>query len=95
MSEQDEAGKPALSSDNPDPDVGEEGEKGLGTETGAEGAAADEGGGVVESMPDARGEVRYPDTEDPDEQRSDAVPQEGGVDEDPDTATDAAPGAED
>ena len=46
-------------------------------------------------MPDARGEVRYPDVEDPDELRSDAVPEEGEVDEDPDTETDAAPGAKD
>ena len=95
MSEQDEPRKPALRRDNPDPDIGGEGDKGLGSETGAEGAAADPGGGVTESMPDARGEVRYPDVEDPDALRSDAVPEEGGVDEDPDTETDAAPGAKD
>jgi hypothetical protein len=95
MSEQDEPRKPAMRRDNPDPDIGAEGEKGLGSETGAEGAAADPGGGVTESMPDARGEVRYPDVEDPDALRSDAVPEEGEVDEDPDTETDAAPGAKD
>jgi hypothetical protein len=95
MSEQGESKKAALRKDNPDPDVGDEGDKGLGTETGAKGAAADSGEDVTKSMPDARGEVRYPDVEDPDEQRSDAVPEEGGVDEDPDTSTDAAPGAKD
>ena len=60
MSEQDESKKAALRRDNPDPDVGDEGDKGLGSETGAEGAAADPGDDVTESMPDARGEVRYP-----------------------------------
>ena len=50
---------------------------------------------MTKEMPDARGEVRYPDVEDPDELRSDAVPEEGGVDTDPDTETDAAPGAKD
>ena len=44
MSEQDESSKPALKQDNPDPDIGDEGDKGLGTETGAEGAAADRAG---------------------------------------------------
>ena len=95
MNEHDEPSKPALNRDNPDPDVGEEGDKGLGTESGAEGAAADEGQAVTDLMPDARGEVRYPDMEDPDELRSEAVPEEGQVEEDPDTATDAAPGAKD
>jgi hypothetical protein len=95
MSEQGESKKAALRKDNPDADAGEEGGKGLGTETGAEGAAADSGGDVTKAMPDARGEVRYPDVEDPDEHRSDAVPKEGHADEDPDTTTDAAPGAKD
>jgi hypothetical protein len=95
MSDQGESKKPALRKDNPDPDSGDEGDKGLGTERGAEGAAADSGEDVTESMPDARGEVRYRDVEDPDKQRSDAVPEEGEVDEDPDTSTDAAPGAKD
>ncbi len=95
MSEQEKSKKGALRKDNPDPDVGPEGDKGLGSETGAEGAAADPGHDVTDEMPDARGEVRYPDVEDPDKVRSDAVPEEGGVDEDPDTATDAAPGAKD
>ena len=94
-SEHDESSKPALNRDNPDPDSGAEGDKGLGTESGAEGAAADEGESVVDQMPEARGEVRYPDMEDPDEKRSDAVPEEGRVEKDPDTATDATPGAHD
>jgi hypothetical protein len=95
MSDQGESKKPALRKDNPDPDIGGEGDKGLGTETGAEGGAADSGRDVTKEMPDARGEVRYPDVEDPDELRSDAVPVEGEVDTDPDTETDAAPGAKD
>ena len=91
MSEHDESSKPALNRDNPDPDSGDEGDKGLGSETGA----SDEGSDVIEEMPEARGEVRYPDVEDPDDVRPNVVPQEGGVEEDPDTATDdAAPGAE-
>ena len=44
-------------------------------------------------MPDSRGEVRYPDHEDPDELRSDAVPQEGEVEEDPATRGEASRGA--
>ena len=95
MSEQGKSKKGALRKDNPDPDIGDEGDKGLGSETGAEGAAADPGEDVTKSMPDARGEVRYPDVEDPDELRSDAVPEEGHVDTDPNTETDAAPGAKD
>ena len=91
MSEHDETGKPALRRDNPDPDRGGEGDKGLGTDTGASG----EGSDVIEEMPEARGEVRYPDVEDPDELRPEGVPEEGAVEQDPDTETDAAPGAED
>ena len=92
MSEHDESSKPALNSDNPDPHRGDEGDKCLGTETGA----SDEGSDLTEEMPEARGEVRYPDVEDPDEVRPNVVPVEGGVEEDPDTVTDdAAPGAKD
>ena len=90
MSEHDETSKPALDDDNP-PQQKDDGEKGLGTEVGA----ASEGSDLIDEMPEARGEVRYPDVEDPDELRSDAVPKEGGVDKDPDTARNAAPGAED
>jgi len=92
MSEHDEPAKPALHADNPDPPEGPDGDKGLGTDTGAE---VTEGSDVIDSMPDARGEVRYPDTEDPDEMRPNVVPMEGHVEEDPDTATDASPGAKD
>ena len=95
MSEHDESNEPALNRDNPDPDVGDEGDKGLGSESGAEGAAVDEDQPVTDMMPEARGEVRYPDVEDPDDVRPDVVPEEGEVEEDPDTATDAAPGADD
>ena len=95
MSDKGESKKAALRRDNPDPDAGDEGDKGLGSETGAEGAAADSGDDVTKEMPDARGEVRYPDMEDPDEMRSDVVLEEGDVEEDPDTSTDAAPGAKD
>ena len=94
MSDDDPA-KPALSEDNPDPPRGDEGDKGLGTETGAEGAAADTGDSVVHDIPERRGEVRYPDVEDPDEHRPSAAPQEGHVEEDPDTSDDASTGAKD
>jgi len=89
MSEHDETSKPALDEDNPPQQEGD-GQEGLGTETGAE---VSEGSDVIDSMPEARGEVRYPDMEEPDEMRPDVVPMEGHVEEDPDTETDAAPGA--
>ncbi len=88
MSEHEDKG--ARDADNPPQQEGDS-DKGLGTETGASDAGSD----LIEEMPEARGEVRYPDVEDPDELRSDAVPEEGGVDKDPDTETDAAPGAKD
>jgi len=91
MSEHDEPSKPALNEDNPPQQEGD-GEQGLGTETGAEISA---GSNVIDSIPEARGEVRYPDTEEPDEQRPEIAPQEGHVEEDPDTATDASTGAKD
>lgn len=91
MSEHDETGKPALRRDNPDPDRGTEGDEGLGTETGASRAGSD----LIEEMPETRGEVRYPDVEDPDEVRPEGVPEAGAVEQDPDTETDAAPGAKD
>jgi hypothetical protein len=95
MSEHDEPAKPALSKDNPDPPRGTEGDKGLGSETDAEGAAADSGDDVTKDMPKRRGEVRYPDVEDPDEHRPTAVPQEGHVEKNPDTSDDASTGAKD
>jgi hypothetical protein len=94
MSDDDPA-KPALGEDNPDPPEGDQGDKGLGSRTGAEGAAADSGEDVTKDMPQRRGDVRYPDGEDPDEARPDAVPQEGHVEEDPKRTGDASPGAKD
>ena len=91
MSEHDEPSKPALNADNADADKGEEGDKGLGTEVGA----SEEGSDVIDSIPESRGEVRYPDKEDMEEERPDTAPQEGHVEEDPDTATDASTGAKD
>jgi hypothetical protein len=46
-------------------------------------------------MPQRRGDVRYPDGEDPDEGRPDAVPQEGHVEEHAKRTGDASPGAKD
>ncbi len=89
--ENDEA-KPALDADNP-PQQDEDGDKGLGTKEGVAGGPGEEGQDVTKLMPDARGEVKYPPMESPDEMRPPAVPQEGHVEEDPDTVTDAAPGA--
>lgn len=91
MSEHDESGKPALSKDNPPQQEGDS-EKGLGTETGAE---VSEGSDVIDSIPESRGDVRYPDKEDMEEERPETAPQEGHVEEDPDTATDASTGAKD
>ncbi len=93
MSEHDEPAKPALQADNPDPPKGPDGEKGLGTDVGAD--VTEPGSDVIDSMPEARGEVRYPDVEEPDEMRPDVVPMDGHVEEDPDTATDASTGAKD
>jgi hypothetical protein len=94
MSDHDPA-KPALAKDNPDPPQGGEGDKGLGSQTGAEGAAADSGDAVTKAMPQRRGYVRYPDGEDPDQGRPDAVPQEGHVEEHAKRTGDASPGAKD
>jgi hypothetical protein len=66
-----------------------EGEKGLGVETGA----SEPGSDLTEEMPPARGEVRYPDVEDP--EGPPRTPKEGHVDPDADKTTDAAPGAKD
>ncbi|MCP9486472.1 MAG: hypothetical protein MSC30_11465 [Gaiellaceae bacterium MAG52_C11] len=90
MSDHEES-KGALDADNPPQQEGDS-EKGLGTETGAE---ITEGSDVIDSMPEERGEVRYPDKEDMEEERPSIAPQEGHVEEDPDTATDASTGAKD
>lgn len=95
MSEHDETAKPALHKDNPDPPEGEEGHKGLGSETGAEDGPGEDGRDVTELMPENRGEVRYPDMENPDDVRPEGVPKEGHVDEDADTSHDASTGARD
>ncbi len=91
MSEHDESNKPALNEDNPPQQQGD-GEQGLGTETGAEVSGGTDMPGM---MPEERGEVRYPDKEDMEEERPDIAPQEGHVEEDPDTAADASKGAKD
>jgi hypothetical protein len=73
------------------PDQSGEGDKGLGTETDAEPGGPDD---VARLAPERRGEVRYPDVENPDEHRSEAVPKEGGVDDDPDRATGSSSGSQ-
>ncbi len=85
--------KGGLHRDNPplDPDAGDQG---LGTETGAEGGPGDPAQDVTRLAPERRGEVRYPDKEEFSEERPTTAPVEGAVEEDPDTATDAAKGAE-
>jgi hypothetical protein len=79
-----EGGKP------PAPGLAEEeaGEKGLGSETGAS-----EGGGEQgpKTMPERRGEVRYPDVPNP--EGPPRTPQEGEVDPDASQETDASAGA--
>ncbi len=90
MSEHEER-KGARDEDNP-PQQEDDGQEGLGTDTGAEISAGTDMPGM---MPESRGEVRYPDTEEPDEERPSIAPQEGHVEEDPDTATDASKGAKD
>ena len=50
---------------------------------------------VLDRMPDQRGAgVRYPDDENPDEERPDIAPQEGHVEVDPETVREASPGAD-
>lgn len=93
MSEHNEA-KGALDTDNP-PQQDEDGGKGLGTKEGVAGGPGEEGQDVTKLMPDARGDVKYPPMETPDEMRPEGVPQEGEVDEDPAIADDGAPKAKD
>jgi hypothetical protein len=88
----DETAKPALDDDNPEPPKGDKGGKGLGTEAGVAQPGDQD---VLERMPERRGEVKYPDVENPDEQRPNVVPQEGHIEEDPDRSHDASKGAKD
>jgi hypothetical protein len=90
MTDQDASTKAALDDDNSEPPRGDKGERGLGTESGVT-QAGDQS--VLEEMPERRGEVKYPDVENPDEKRPDRVPQEGHIEEDPKTVRDASPGA--
>ena len=72
--------KAALASDNP-PQQPDDGGKGLGTETRGGTERERERQDVTEKAPERRGEVRYPDKEDPDENRPTPVPKEGSVEE--------------
>ncbi|MDX6569454.1 MAG: hypothetical protein QOH15_2032 [Gaiellales bacterium] len=90
MTDQDTSTKPALDDDNPEPPRGDKGGRGLGTEAGVTEAGDQR---VLDEMPERRGEVKYPDTEHPDEQRPERVPQEGHIEEDPKRVRDASPGA--
>jgi len=94
MSEHDDhdESKGGLHKDNPEPE--DTTDKGLGGETGGDRGPNDPGSRVTDSMPESRGEVRYPDTENPDDAREDAVPVEGGVDTDPDRVRDASTGSD-
>jgi hypothetical protein len=82
--------KPALDQDNSEPPRGDKGERGLGTEAGV---AQPGDPHTLEQMPERRGEVKYPDDENPDEDRPHIAPQEGHIEEDPETVGDASPGA--
>jgi len=93
MSEHDEQAS-ALNKDNPPVDE-ESANKGLGSESGAEGGPGDDDQDVTKLMPEARGPVVYPDKEDFSEERPTSAPQEGRVEEDPDAADDASSGAKD
>jgi hypothetical protein len=90
MSDHEAPAKPALNTDNPEPSRGDHGDKGLGTEAGL----AEPGDQrILETMPDHRGNPKYRDVKDPNEQRPNRVPQEGHIEEDPKSARDASPGA--
>jgi hypothetical protein len=84
--------RPALDDDNSEPPQGDKGDRGLGTEGGVA-QAGDQN--VLAAMPNRRGDVKYPDVEDPDDERPHIAPQEGHIEEDPDTVRDASPGASD
>lgn len=82
--------RPALDEDNPEPPRGGKGDRGLGTEAGVAQAGDQD---ALERMPERRGEVKYPDDENPDEGRPHIAPQEGHIEEDPKTVGDASRGA--
>jgi hypothetical protein len=88
----DQPSKPALGADNPEPPRGDKGDKGLGTEAGVA-QAGDQN--TLEVMPERRGDGKYPDVEDPDEDRPEIAPQEGHIETDPKTVRDASRGAKD
>jgi hypothetical protein len=90
MSDNDTLSEPALDQDNPEPPRGDKGARGLGTE-GDVAQAGDQQ--TLDRMPERRGDAKYPDTENPDEDRPDLAPQEGHIEEDPKTVRDASPGA--
>jgi len=90
MSDHEAPAKPALDADNSEPPRGDQGDKGLGTEAGL---AQPGDQTILKTMPDHRGNPKYPDVENPDEQRPNRVPQEGHIEEDPKTVRDASPGA--
>jgi hypothetical protein len=90
MTDQEDTVKPALHSDNSEPPAGEHGGKGLGTEAGVAQAGDQH---TLQRMPETRGDApKYPDDENPDEQRPHIAPQEGHIEEDPKTVRDASPG---
>jgi hypothetical protein len=90
MTDQQTPATPALDDDNAEPPRGDKGERGLGTEAGVAQAGDQR---TLEQMPEQRGTPRYPDDENPDEQRPHLAPQEGHIEEDPETVGDASPGA--
>jgi hypothetical protein len=90
MSDHGTSSKPSLDQDNPEPPEGDKGSRGLGTETGI-GQAGDQD--ALKRVPDHRGEIKYPDQENPDEGRPHIAPQEGHIEPDPKTVSDASPGA--
>jgi hypothetical protein len=90
MSNEKSPSKPALSQDNPDAPRGDHGSTGLGTDAGVAQAGDQE---ILTQMPEQRGEGKYPDDENPDEDRPHIAPQDGHIEEDPKTVRDASPGA--
>ena len=81
--EEHEGGKP------PAPFDEDAGDTGLGTKEGAN----EPGDDLIDAMPEARGEVVYPDVENP--EGPPRTPQEGEVDPDADKERDASRGADD
>jgi hypothetical protein len=83
----------AKDADNAAAPQGDKGETGLGTDAGVAQAGDQH---TLASMPEQRGDApKYPDDENPDEQRPHIAPQEGHIEEDPKTVRDASPGAKD